>query len=217
MHPEQVGVAMPSPMEEKMKAMSGSPAVRMTMKPTWPGKRFQKNMERSTIFLWGNPLFLWPFSIAMLVITRPGSFRWLHRFWTTCPDAPWCWILFYLHLPPKMAQSCRVKVQLRGASGMGPLWTGDCRGMVVVDMLSQGHRHREWGFQATFGTFLSSNLTYKLKNSIASHGFSIFPAIKPPFSLGDWMIFLDFWLRCTKQTGHRWTSDFSGVELPPKL
>ena len=31
-------------------------------------------MERSTIFSWENPLFLWPFSIAICMFTRPGSY-----------------------------------------------------------------------------------------------------------------------------------------------
>ena len=33
-------------------------------------------MERFTIFSWGNSLFLWPFSIAMLVITRGYMVLW---------------------------------------------------------------------------------------------------------------------------------------------
>ena len=37
-------------------------------------------MERSTIFLWENPLFLWPFLISMLVYQRvhwyPGWYQW---------------------------------------------------------------------------------------------------------------------------------------------
>ena len=33
----------------------------------YPLVNIQKTMERSTIFSWVNQLFLWPFSIAMLV------------------------------------------------------------------------------------------------------------------------------------------------------
>ena len=44
--------------------------------PSLPsGKLLQKTMENHH-FLWENQLFLWSFSIAMLVITRPGI-QWL--------------------------------------------------------------------------------------------------------------------------------------------
>ena len=54
------------------------------------GKRLQKTMERSTIFSWGNSLFLWWFSIVMLVYQGLCSWR---KFYFT-PTGRWSPIEF---------------------------------------------------------------------------------------------------------------------------